>query len=266
MKVLERIVEETREELRTTRIDRAAVERAAVDRCRDAERHRFGAALERAEEGEARIIAEIKAASPSAGAIVDNPDIESIAAAYRDGGAAAVSGGTEPRHFMGTRDWLARAADASELPVIMKDFVVEPVQIFRGIAAGADAVLLLASILDSSQLRDFIAITDELGKDALVEVHDERELDVAVEGGARLVGVNNRNLNDFSVDLGTSERLGARIPKEALRVTESGIHARADVERLMRAGFRAFLVGESLLRQSDRAAAVRELCSGTRRR
>jgi len=259
MNVLETIVEETREELRTTRIDRAAIERAAVERCAGVDRHRFRAAIERGAEDEPRIIAEIKAASPSAGTIVDSPDVESIAAAYRDGGAAAISVVTEPRHFRGTREWLARASEASGLPVIMKDFVVEPVQIFRGVAAGADAVLLLASILDATQIREFIAITDELGKDALVEVHDERELDVAIDGGARLVGVNNRNLTDFSVDLGTSERLGARIPQGAVRVTESGVHSRADVERLMRAGFRAFLVGESLLRQSDRARAVREL-------
>ncbi|MCM2317232.1 MAG: indole-3-glycerol phosphate synthase TrpC [Thermoanaerobaculia bacterium] len=257
--MLERIVGETREELRTTRLDRAGIERRARERTASSEKHRFRAALEQGGERDARIIAEIKAASPSAGTIVSGPDVESIAAAYRDGGAAAISVVTEPRHFKGTRDWLARAANASGLPVIMKDFVVDPVQIFRGVAAGADAVLLLASILDASQLRDFIAITDELGRDALVEVHDDRELDVAIDGGARLVGVNNRNLRDFSVDLGTSERLGARIPESALRVTESGIHTRADVEQLLRSGFRAFLVGESLLRQADRAAGVRRL-------
>jgi indole-3-glycerol phosphate synthase len=259
MNVLDRIVGETREDLRTTRIDRVAIEREARERAAGSEKHRFRAALELGGERDARIIAEIKAASPSAGTIVAGPDVESIAAAYRDGGAAAVSVVTEPRHFKGTRDWLARASDASGLPVIMKDFIVDPVQIFRGVAAGADAVLLLASILDAAQLRDFIAITDALGRDALVEVHDERELDVAIEGGARLIGVNNRNLKDFSVDLGTSERLGARIPEGALRVTESGVHTRADVEQLLRFGFRAFLVGESLLRQSDRAAAVRRL-------
>lgn len=260
MNVLERIVGETREELRTTRLDRAGIERGARERAAGSETHRFRAALERGGERDARIIAEIKAASPSAGTIVAGPDVESIAAAYRDGGAAAVSVVTEPRHFNGTRDWLARASSASGLPVIMKDFVIDPVQIFRGVAAGADAVLLLASILEASQLRDFIAITDELGRDALVEVHDERELDIAIEGGALMIGVNNRNLRDFSVDLGTSERLGARIPAGALRVTESGVHTRADVEQLLRSGFRAFLVGESLLRQSDRAAGVRRLC------
>ncbi|MGK2858541.1 MAG: indole-3-glycerol phosphate synthase TrpC [Thermoanaerobaculia bacterium] len=259
MNVLERIVEETREELRTSRLDRASIERAAAEGSATRERHRFRKALERGEESEPRIIAEIKAASPSAGTIVESPEVEAIAASYRDGGAAAVSVVTEPRHFKGSRDWLARASSASGLPVIMKDFVVDAVQIHRGIAAGADAVLLLASILDAKQLRDFIAVAIELGRDALVEVHDERELDVAIEAGARLIGVNNRNLKDFSVDLGASERLGLRIPNGAVRVTESGIHARGDVERLMRSGFRAFLVGESLLRQSDRAAAVRAL-------
>lgn len=259
MNVLQRIVDETREELRSSRIDRAALERAASERRAGAAPHRFRNALEQEETGEARIIAEIKAASPSAGAIVAAPDVEAIAISYREGGAAALSVVTEPRHFKGSRDWLARAGGAAGLPVIMKDFVVDAAQLHRGIAAGADAVLLLASVLDAPAMRDFIAIVDGLGCDALVEVHDERELDAALEAGAALVGVNNRNLKDFTVDLSASERLAPRIPPGVLRVTESGVRSRADVERLMRGGFRAFLVGESLLRSGDRAAALREL-------
>lgn len=259
MNVLERIVEETRGELRASRLDRSAIGLAARELRAGATPHRFRDALAAGEPGEARIIAEIKAASPSAGTIVASPDVEAIAGSYRDGGAAALSVVTEPRHFRGDRDWLARASNAAGLPVIMKDFIVDEVQIHRGVAAGADAVLLLASVLDSAEIRDFIAATAELGCDALVEVHDERELDAALEAGARLVGVNNRNLKDFSVDLGSSERLAARMPDGVLRVTESGIRSRTDVERLMRSGFRAFLVGESLLRQDDRAAAIRAL-------
>lgn len=251
--VLEQIVERTRERLRVEeKPDRRAAEAAVEGRTRFAFRNAI------AREG-VNVIAEIKSASPSAGTIVDAPDVERIAGDYIRGGAAAMSVVTEPEFFRGSRDWLARAKSASGLPVIMKDFVVEPSQILRGIAAGADAILLLASILDAKQIRDFIALLEAYGCDALVEVHDERELERAVEGGAHLIGVNNRDLKDFRVDLGTSERLGALMPAEAIRVAESGIRVRADVERLRDAGFHAFLVGESLLRQQDRTRAVREL-------
>jgi indole-3-glycerol phosphate synthase len=145
----------------------------------------------------------------------------------------------------------------------MKDFIIEESQLIRGIAAGASAILLLASLLDATQIRDFIACLDEFSCDALVEVHDEAELARAVGGGARIIGVNNRNLRDFSVDLGASERLARQIPHGVLRVAESGIKTRADVDRLRAAGFDAFLVGESLLRQNDRAAAVRQLVTAS---
>jgi indole-3-glycerol phosphate synthase len=145
------------------------------------------------------------------------------------------------------------------LPVLMKDFILEPSQLQRGVAAGASAILLLASLLDGKQIRQFISLLDEFACDALVEVHDERELERAVDGGARLIGVNNRNLRDFAVDLATAEKLGSLIPNGALKVAESGIKTARDVDRLAAAGYHAFLVGESLLRQNDRAAAVRAL-------
>jgi indole-3-glycerol phosphate synthase len=206
------------------------------------------------------VIAEIKSASPSAGSIVDNPDVEAIAAAYKEGGAAAVSIVTEPEFFHGSREWIARVAG---LPVLMKDFIIDESQLIRGVAAGASAILLLASLLDAAQIRDFIACLDSYSCDALVEVHDEAELDRAIGGGARIIGINNRNLRDFSVDFGASERLAPRIPGGVLRVAESGIRTRSDVDRLRASGFDAFLVGESLLRQNDRAAAVRQLVLGT---
>ena len=205
------------------------------------------------------VIAEIKSASPSAGSIVENPDVEAIASAYKQGGAAAISIVTEPDFFRGSREWIARATG---LPVLMKDFVIDDSQLIRGIAAGASAILLLASLLDAKQIRDFIAQLDEYSCDALVEVHDESELERAVAGGARIIGINNRNLRDFSVDLGASERLARQIPDGVIRVAESGIRTRGDIDRLRAAGFDAFLVGESLLRQNDRAAAVRQLVSG----
>ena len=253
MTVLDQIVGRTRERLRDeAKPDRRAAEEMAQTR----PAHAFRDALSR--DG-VNIIAEIKAASPSAGAIAPDPDVESIARDYARGGAAAVSVVTEPEFFRGSRDWLARARGASGLPVVMKDFIVDPSQIVRGIAAGADAILLLASLLDASRLRDFIGLLEAYGCDALVEVHDEEELERAAAAGARIIGVNNRDLRSFHVDLATSERLGAKMPAEAIRVAESGIRVRADVERLRAAGFHAFLVGESLLRQQDRTAAVQAL-------
>lgn len=254
--VLDQIVERTRARLRDeAKPDRRAAEAVAQQRTPFA----FRMALAR--EG-VNVIAEIKSASPSAGSIVDDPDVESIACDYARGGAAAISIVTEPEFFRGSRDWIARARSAAGLPVIMKDFVVEPSQIVRGIAAGADAILLLASILDAAQIRDYVAIAEAYACDAVVEVHDEAELERAAKGGARLIGVNNRDLRDFRVDLGTSERLAAAMPNDVIRVAESGIRTRADIDRLRAAGFHAFLIGESLLRQTDRAAAVRALVAG----
>jgi indole-3-glycerol phosphate synthase len=207
------------------------------------------------------VIAEIKSASPSAGTIVENPEVDAIATTYKQGGAAAISIVTEPEFFRGSRDWIARAA--GELPVLMKDFVIDESQLIRGVVAGASAILLLASLLDATQIRDFIRCLDHYSCDALVEVHDEKELERAITGGARIIGINNRNLRDFSVDLGASERLAQQIPDGVLRVAESGIKTRADIDRLRAAGFDAFLIGESLLRQNDRAAAVRQLVFGS---
>jgi len=256
MTVLDQIVERTRMRLRDEPMDIEDVRRAARDRAAAKTPFAFRTALQR---DAVNVIAEIKSASPSAGSIVDNPDVESIARDYASGGAAALSVVTEPEFFRGSASWIARAKSAANLPAIMKDFIVEPSQLMRGIAAGADAILLLASLLDAPRILDFIGLLEEYGCDALVEVHDEQELERAVEGGARLIGVNNRDLRDFRVDLGTSERLGALMPEATIRVAESGIRNRADVERLRAAGFHAFLVGESLLRQDDRAAAVRTL-------
>ncbi len=256
MTVLDQIVERTRARLRDEPMDVEDIRRAARDQAAAKIPFAFRTALSR---DAVNVIAEIKSASPSAGSIVDNPDVESIARDYASGGAAALSIVTEPECFHGSPSWIARAKSAANLPVIMKDFIVEPSQLMRGIAAGADAILLLASLLDARRILDFIGLLEAYGCDALVEIHDEQELERAVEGGARLIGVNNRDLRDFRVDLGTSERLGALMPERTIRVAESGIRNRADVERLRTAGFHAFLVGESLLRQDDRAAAVRTL-------
>jgi indole-3-glycerol phosphate synthase len=251
MTILDDIVARTRAHLGGEPApDRAAADIAARNRPPFA----LTAALRR---DRINVIAEIKSASPSAGTIVENPDVEAIAATYKQGGAAAISIVTEPEFFRGSREWIGRAA--VQLPVLMKDFVIDESQLIRGVAAGASAILLLASLLDANQIRDYIRCLDAYSCDALVEVHYEAELERAINGGARIIGVNNRNLRDFSVDLGASERLAKQIPAGVLRVAESGIKTRADVDRLRAAGFDAFLVGESLLRQNDRAAAVRQL-------
>jgi indole-3-glycerol phosphate synthase len=217
--------------------------------------HAFASAISR---HGINVIAEIKSASPSAGTIVENPNVESIAADYKRGGAAAISIVTEPEFFRGSSSWIARAKSTG-LPVIMKDFIVDERQLLHGIAAGANAILLLASLLTAAQLKSFIALLNQFGCDTLVEVHDEEELERAIGSGAKLIGVNNRNLRDFSVDLATSERLSRLMPEGTIKVAESGIKTRQDVDRLRDAGFHAFLVGESLLRQQDRAEAVRAL-------
>jgi indole-3-glycerol phosphate synthase len=256
MTILDQIVERTLVRLRDEPMDVEDVRRAARDQAAARTPFAFWTALAR--DG-VNVIAEIKSASPSAGPIVDVPDVEAIARAYKAGGAAAISIVTEPEFFRGSTAWIARAKAGSALPVIMKDFILEPSQLMRGIAAGADAILLLASLLDARRIMDFIGLLEAYGCDALVEVHDEQELDRALEGGARIIGVNNRDLRNFDVDLGISERLGALMPPDQIRVAESGIRTRADVDRLRAAGFHAFLVGESLLRQGDRTAAVRTL-------
>ncbi|HUO85634.1 MAG TPA: indole-3-glycerol phosphate synthase TrpC [Thermoanaerobaculia bacterium] len=256
--ILRQIVDQTREELRRIPLDLKEWQQSARARVEGRDRHRFAVALQD-RRIPVRIIAEIKAASPSAGTIVADPPVEEIARAYRDGGAAAISVVTEPVYFHGSRDWIEIASRASGLPVLMKDFIIEPAQIYRGFAAGADAILLLAAILGEETLAEFLAIVSELGGDALVEVHDEKELERALNAGANIIGVNNRDLRTFTVDLESSERLVRRIPDTLLRVAESGIDGAAEVQRLRQAGFGAFLVGESLLRQSDRTAAVRAL-------
>jgi indole-3-glycerol phosphate synthase len=254
--VLARIVARTRQRLVESPVVIEDVRAAAVEQARRRKPHAFSTALRG---NGVHVIAEIKSASPSAGSIVPDPQVESIAADYARGGAAALSIVTEPEFFRGSRDWIDRAKSAARLPVVMKDFVVEPSQLVMAAAAGADAVLLLASLLTAEEIARFIETLDQFAIDALVEVHDEGELERAVEAGARLIGVNSRDLRTFHVDLATAERLAGKIPPDVIRVAESGIRDRQDIDRLRNAGFQAFLVGESLLRQNDRAAAVRSL-------
>ncbi|HUP65052.1 MAG TPA: bifunctional indole-3-glycerol phosphate synthase/phosphoribosylanthranilate isomerase [Thermoanaerobaculia bacterium] len=256
MTILDELAASSRDLMRD--LDPVKLLRRAEEVSRTRTRHRFRRHLA----GRAmfpRLIAEIKAASPSAGPIAADPDVAAIAAAYRRGGAAAISVVAEPLRFQGSTDWIAPAAESSGLPVLMKHFVTDERLALHGVASGAEAILLIAALLQTDAMRRLITMLDELGVDALVEVHDEEEIDRALDAGARILGVNNRDLRNFTVDLGTSERLIGRIPRECLRVAESGIRSRGDALRLARAGFDAVLVGEHLLRQSNHETAAREL-------
>ncbi len=210
------------------------------------------------------VIAEFKRASPSKGAIAAGADPDAIARSYLDGGAAAISVLTDERFFQGSLDDLRRVAaraHAARPPaaVLRKDFVIDPYQIAEARAHGADCVLLIVAALDDFALAELHAAARDYGLQALVEVHDEQELERALAIGATLVGINSRDLRTFQLDLATIERVAARVPRDVTLVGESGIRTRDDVARLERAGVHAILVGESLMRAADPAAALREL-------
>jgi len=208
------------------------------------------------------VIAELKKASPSRGLLRAAYNPAALAPALETAGAVAFSVLTEPEFFQGALEDLQVARGVARLPVLRKDFLFDPYQLFETRAAGADAFLLIAAVLSSAQLRQLIELGKQLGMVALVEVHTREELDRALEAGAEIVGVNNRDLKTFAVRLETSVELIERIPDDCLAVSESGLRARADLERLRAAGFDAFLVGEFLMESPDPARALRELFGG----
>lgn len=211
------------------------------------------------------VIAEVKRRSPSAGWIRRDANAAGLASMYAHGGAAAISVLTDGEHFGGSREDLEQVRAAVETPVLRKDFVLEAVQIHEARAMGADAVLLIVRILEDAVLRDLTALAGELGMAALVETHEGREVERALKAGARVVGINNRDLAKFETDLATTERLIVGVPADVIVVGESGIHERADVERLAEAGVDAVLVGESLVRADDPQAGVAALAGVARR-
>ncbi len=227
-------------------------------------RRDFLAALQRPKRGPVALIAEVKKASPSAGIIRLDFDPVAIAKEYEAAGASCLSVLTDEKFFQGSLSYLQAIRQAVNLPLLRKDFIIDERQILEAIEHGADAILLIVAILDDAHLKRFHSLATEAGLAALVEVHDEPELRRALDLDAKLIGVNNRNLKSFTVDLGNTERLAAQLPPDPERVlvAESGIHTKDDVQRLARCGARAILVGESLMRGSSITAKVRDLLEG----
>lgn len=205
------------------------------------------------------VIAEIKKASPSAGVIRADLDVSAIARSYEKGGAAAVSVITEEDFFQGNLQYLRQAREACGLPLLCKDFIINPIQVLVARAAGADALLLLAAVLDDDSLVSLLAAARSLGMACLVEVHDENELTRVLATDARIIGINNRNLKTFEVKLETTLRLSPLVHSDRIVVSESGIHERADLESLAVSGVSAVLVGTSLMRAIDPGEKLREL-------
>jgi indole-3-glycerol phosphate synthase len=210
------------------------------------------------------VIAECKRRSPSKGVLAPAYDPVAVARQYEQGGAAAISVLTEPTFFDGALDHLTAVRGAVGLPLLRKDFIVDDYQLLEARAAGADAVLLIVAALEQTRLSALQARARELGLATLVEVHDDDELARAVDGGARVIGVNNRNLRTLAVDVDASYRLAASMPKHVIGVSESGLQTSADLERLSAAGYRAFLIGERFMVDANPAAAIQGLIAGVR--
>jgi indole-3-glycerol phosphate synthase len=259
--VLDRILDATRAEVarRKAETPLAAIETTA--RAQQPPRGFADALARKAATGHA-LIAEIKKASPSKGLIRADFDPPAHARAYEIGGAACLSVLTDGPFFQGAEEYLVSARAACALPVIRKDFMVDPWQVTEARAIGADAILIIVAALDDGAMAEIEAAAIEHGMDLLVEIHDEGELERAVRLRSRLIGVNNRDLRDFSVDLGRTEALAGRMPADAQIVAESGLATKADLDRLAAAGVRRFLVGETLMRQADVAVATRALLTG----
>lgn len=257
--VLTRILEARRTEVaRRQRIMPETVLRIAVAKA-DPPRD-FAAALTSAPlHGTANVIAEIKKASPSAGLLRKDFDPRALATNFETAGAAALSVLTEEENFQGALAHLRDARGAVSIPVLRKDFIVDSWQVWEARAAGADSFLLIAAALDDSSLRELLALGRELGMEPLVEVHTAAELDGVLETGARIIGVNNRNLHTLEVRIETSLELVDTIPEDCIAVSESGLRSASDLRELQAAGFDAFLIGESFMREADPGAALRRM-------
>jgi indole-3-glycerol phosphate synthase len=257
--VLTRIMAGKAREVAAAKTARSLTETEAAARAASPPRG-FIAALEQASaEGRYGLIAEIKRASPSKGLIREDFDPVALALAYEAGGATCLSVLTDAPDFQGKPEFLVAARDAVRLPALRKDFMLDPYQIVESRALGADCVLIIMAALSDAQAAELEEVADRLGMDALIEVHNRAELERALVLQSRLIGINNRNLKTLSVDLVTTEELAKLVPQGRLLVSESGLYTPSDLARMKRCGANCFLVGESLMRQPDVAAATRAL-------
>jgi len=213
-------------------------------------------------QNEIQFICEVKKASPSKGLIAPDFPYVQIAKDYENAGAAAISVLTEPYYFQGSNEYLKEISDAVKTPCLRKDFTVDEYMIYEAKVYGAKAILLICSILDNEQLKYYKTIADSLNLSAIVETHDEKEIEMAMECGSRIIGVNNRNLKDFSVDINNSGRLRSMVPDDIMFVAESGIKTREDVAKLEEIGVNAVLIGETLMRAADKKKMLEELKFG----
>jgi indole-3-glycerol phosphate synthase len=252
--ILDKIIETKKEEVaQLKKHTTAAALKESIDglpTCRDFEKAISGK--------DCSIIAEVKCASPSRGRLIADFDPLKIAASYEQNGAAAISVLTDEKYFCGHKDYLIGIKKQVGLPVLRKDFIVDPLQVYETRAIGADAVLLIARVL-GQKLTEFILLAEELGLSALVEVHTEKELDLALFADAKIIGINNRNLDTFVTDINTSCELINQIPAGTIVVAESGIVSRTDIDLLMQAGIYSFLIGEALITAPDIGKKLREL-------
>lgn len=263
MTILQQIISETRARLagKTNPAYGAELEKMAAEHTPRGFRKRL---FDMARSGPA-VIAELKKASPSKGVIRADFQVVELARAMEQAGAAALSVLTEEKHFQGSLENLRLASASVSIPCLRKDFIVDELQMLEARAYGADAALLIVAALDDSELKQLWRAAQGLHLDVLCEVHDEHELQRAVDAGFDIIGVNNRDLRTFQVTLETSLRINARIPANALRVTESGIHTGADISRLRMAGYEAFLIGESLMKESNPGEALSKLLADAAR-
>lgn len=236
----------------------------ALDIRKNAEPHRLLRALE-SDSHRLKIIAEFKRRSPSAGIIRDHSTVSEIVRSYDRGGACAISVLTDEQYFGGSITDLCAARSITRLPLLRKDFIIDPIQIFEAAIAGADAILLIVAALDDTSLKELRSLAEEeLEVDALVEVHSANELKRALHAGAKIIGVNNRDLGTFRVSLNISERLIGEAPQDRILISESGLRSADSLVRLRKLGFRGFLIGEALMREVDPEAALRDLVAAAR--